>query len=77
MIEKIAAAKSSQLRRKFGLMSVEPVLQLMSLVFIFVREHPFNLKGGGEGLWFFSESKYFFRFAAQHKIIFFYKNNNF
>ena len=32
-----------------------------------LREHSFNLKGGGGGLWFFSESKYFFplRSAAE------------
>ena len=49
-----------------------------------LREHPFNLKGGGCG--FFSESKYFFRFAAEENffsrhfvatLFFFYKNNNF
>ena len=30
---------------------------------LMLREHPFNLKGGGE-LWFFSESIFFSRFEA-------------
>ena len=35
------------------------------------RDQPLNLKGGvGGGLYFFSESKYFFRFVAQRKNLF-------
>ena len=39
-------------------------------------EHPFNLKGGGGCLWFFSESKYFFSLRCRD-IFFFYKKNIF
>ena len=31
------------------------------MVFGFLSDHQFNINGGGGGLWFFSESKYFFR----------------
>ena len=47
-----------------------------------LRDHPFNLKGGGGGYGFFSDSKYFvsLRGAVEFffcDIIFFYKNNVF
>ena len=42
---------------------------------IVLREHSFNLKGGG--LWVFSESNDFFSRQLVETLFFFYKNNTF
>ena len=52
------------IKYQFDILKVIPEESYILKSIICVREHPLNLKGGGE-LWFFSESKYFFRFAAQ------------
>ena len=50
------------------------------MIFV-LREHPFNLKGGGGGAMVFFGVTFFFRFAAQQKfcrdIIFFLQNQYF